>query len=615
MYTGETYRILCGVKGLNNNLNISAIEPDYLISPSKNIDLTKGGWGKRGGTAKVNSTTITDSPRIMGIYDFLKIGGSQFVVLATSDGKIYKTSSLTIKTGLGTSKYANFSMFNNEMFFCNGYNVPQTWDGAASSTVPLSGVAAQGTITMSGIAVANETFVVGTQTFTWKASRSIAGEVTIGTTAAEAVTNIVTAITADLATVTASDGAGDTVVVTAASVGTAGNSIVFTEASTNMAVDGSGTLGSTTAGVADTTPTDWTGTNYPAVMIKHGRGNSERMWAFGCLSTPYSIYVTPDGNGKDFSDANVVIFNIDTGDNAGIIGGVVYKDQLILFGKRNTFIMDDADTNTDNWGYSAFTREGGVAHQRLVIPTQNDIICMMEDGTIYSLSAAEQYGDYKAASITRPMFMDRWIQDNVRLSYIEHFHGKYDPVKKKVKIFVVRNGQTEVDTAMVYYTETGQWMIEDNVDYNSGYSASASALVKTSVGVYEIYTGDYSGFIWKLEQSATNDGNNGYKSKALTPYLYFENARISKHYHKCLLDIKPEATDSLDIRYYINDIYNNSIKMAGDTEELGTETLARNSFKIGRIGEKIQLEFTNETADEDFFISQILIDYKPIGSR
>ena len=120
----------------------------------------------------------------------------------------------------------------------------------------VANVAARGTVTMTGIAIANETFVIDSQTFTWKAARTIAGEVTIGTTAAEAVTNIVTAVTADLATVAAVDGTGDTVVVTAVTKGTVGNSIVFTEASTNMAVDGTGTLGATTAGADSITTFD-----------------------------------------------------------------------------------------------------------------------------------------------------------------------------------------------------------------------------------------------------------------------------------------------------------------------------------------------------------------------
>jgi len=109
-------------------------------------------------------------------------------------------------------------------------------------------VAAQGTIIMSGLPVADETFVIDTQTFTWKASRSTTGEVTIGADAAECATNIVTAVGLDMTTVTAEDGDGDTVVLTAATAGSAGNAIVLTEASTNMAVDGSGTMGATTEG-------------------------------------------------------------------------------------------------------------------------------------------------------------------------------------------------------------------------------------------------------------------------------------------------------------------------------------------------------------------------------
>ena len=123
---------------------------------------------------------------------------------------------------------------------------------ATVEKTPVNAVASQGTITMAGLATADETFVIDTQTFTWKAARSVAGEVTIGAIAADAVTNIVTAVTADLATVTAVDGAGDTVTVTAATKGVAGNSIVFTEASTNMTVDGAGTLGTTTAGINGT---------------------------------------------------------------------------------------------------------------------------------------------------------------------------------------------------------------------------------------------------------------------------------------------------------------------------------------------------------------------------
>ncbi|MFH0825291.1 MAG: hypothetical protein V2B18_21275 [Pseudomonadota bacterium] len=121
--------------------------------------------------------------------------------------------------------------------------------GGAGQITLGADVAAQGTITLGGLPSLDETFVVDDQTFTFKASRGGAGEVTLGANAPACVTNIAAAIALDLVSVTAADGSGDTVVITAAAAGTAGNALVLTEAATNMTVDGSGTLGGTTLGV------------------------------------------------------------------------------------------------------------------------------------------------------------------------------------------------------------------------------------------------------------------------------------------------------------------------------------------------------------------------------
>ncbi len=116
---------------------------------------------------------------------------------------------------------------------------------ASIYTLPL-GIASlysTGIITMSGIAVTGQKFVVGSRTFTWKTLRVVAGEVTIGATASAAVTNIVTAITADLTEVTAVDYIGDTVLVTSVGTGSGANAIPFCNTnSSNMSFNGSGTL-------------------------------------------------------------------------------------------------------------------------------------------------------------------------------------------------------------------------------------------------------------------------------------------------------------------------------------------------------------------------------------
>jgi predicted RecA/RadA family phage recombinase len=111
-------------------------------------------------------------------------------------------------------------------------------------------VLAVGTITLTSLPVLEEKFVVGSQQFHFRTLRKVKGEVTLGATAAACCTNIIAALTLDIPSeVTATQGAGTTVVVTAVDPGVVGNAIVFTEACTTFAMDGSGLLGGTTAGV------------------------------------------------------------------------------------------------------------------------------------------------------------------------------------------------------------------------------------------------------------------------------------------------------------------------------------------------------------------------------
>jgi hypothetical protein len=120
---------------------------------------------------------------------------------------------------------------------------------------------AEGTITVTETPVANETFVVGAQTFTFKATRSTTGEVTISADNVQQAKNIVAAIMTDIAA-TIFAYCHETNIVTVMNIlgGAAGNSTVLTESATGIAVSGSGTLA---GGVNSTYIADRSGTVTP----------------------------------------------------------------------------------------------------------------------------------------------------------------------------------------------------------------------------------------------------------------------------------------------------------------------------------------------------------------
>ncbi len=131
---------------------------------------------------------------------------------------------------------------------CNDINSPGTIYGIVIE--PASAPqAAIGTITLAGLPVADETFIIGSQTFIFKVARGTTGEVTIGADATETAANIVVAITADIPTVATATSLLGVVTVTSIALTAAANDTVFSTSATNMTMDGDDTLGGTQKGV------------------------------------------------------------------------------------------------------------------------------------------------------------------------------------------------------------------------------------------------------------------------------------------------------------------------------------------------------------------------------
>lgn len=382
-------------------------------------------------------------------------------------------------------------------------------------------------------------------------------------------------------------------------------------------------------------PADWTDNSFPKGMIKHGKGASERLWAFGCPDNPETIYVSATGT-ADFSDASVTKIVIETGDGSGIVGLVEYGDRLIALGRKKPYLIDDTELDVANWGYVDAQWEGGAAHHRLVCKTPNDVVAMSDDGQVYSILTAQTYGDYIAQSLTRPVYIDTWIKENIDLSKIAQFHMVYDSVLRAVKIFMVRKKQTDVDFCLVYFIDRGPengWVKHQFAD---SYFASCSAEVEVSTGVWEIYTGGTNGHVYSLESDTLSDDDLYYPSSFTLPELTFGNPRLPKRYDKVWAVIKPQGTETIKVSLIVDGLFLTGGYLLGDENgyNIGDEEgdmigggaalsweitstgasnyLTNNGFSLGIIGKRIQAEFFNNAIEEKFFISQILFDFIPL---
>jgi hypothetical protein len=113
------------------------------------------------------------------------------------------------------------SIINYAFGLHNGLFVDQNGDFA--DITPAASSFASGTITVSANPVANQTFTVGSQLFTFKASRAVAGDVAIGANTTATATNIVSALNLDLGALITASSAASVVTVVADTGGFAGN--------------------------------------------------------------------------------------------------------------------------------------------------------------------------------------------------------------------------------------------------------------------------------------------------------------------------------------------------------------------------------------------------------
>ena len=380
-------------------------------------------------------------------------------------------------------------------------------------------------------------------------------------------------------------------------------------------------------------PTDWAGTNQPKRFIKHGRENSERLWAFGCPLNPERVYASENGN-ADFTDAKVLQINIETSDGFGIVAGVEYGDRIFFFGKRNTYQIEDTNTDVTKWGYSLTQWSGGAAHERLICKTPNDVVVVSEDLDVYSFVAVQSYGDYKAASITRPSFINKWIDDNVDKSQINKFHIMYDPALRAIKFFVVKNGATQIDTVLVYFIDLGPEKGWTKHEFASQDFASCSDVVRVSTGIWKIYTGGYSGYVYQLETATFNDNGVAYYNGFTTPYGPIEDSRSTRRFDRLWLIVIPQGSETIDVNLYMDGVIygfyvidessNNLVDESGNyvlgngLQNMSTTvntllSLQDISSRIGKTGKRIQVEVYNMAINTSFFISQIMLDFVNLG--
>lgn len=374
-----------------------------------------------------------------------------------------------------------------------------------------------------------------------------------------------------------------------------------------------------------TAAADWTGTAHPKKIIVHAKNSSRRGFAWGVPGKENTLYYSTLGTFQQYTGGTSGTVEI-TGikDGYGIIDCVSKDGTLWIFGKNQTFILYDDDSTVANWGHYAASFKGGVHSPRLTCVVNNQIFAMNTEGDIYEVQTAEQLRDFEQASIIESFYIHNYIRAEIDLTKMDSFHMVYDPKIKGLRVFMVRTGQTTVDTCITYLVNQRKWVPPHDSQNNptaSGFSASAAYEAETSVGLKKCYTQDYNGYTWELASVTKTDDGNAYKSETFSGVLDFDMADIEKRYVYGDLHYKSRGDYQINVVWFVDEVQqvSQTVSLAAtsatlgsfilDTDKLAIIGLSSREFDMGQLGETMRFSINNSGAGHDFFLSHVIFPF------
>ena len=441
-------------------------------SSCQNVDYNKfGSILKRNGYSALNTSAITGSAQSDGLwwYEYVSSGSYASLLLNVTNGKIYKNSGLTTTftdaTGTATvtaGQFCDFENWLNTAYITNGTDTPSFMVvGADAAPIP-SFQSNSYTFQVSGITTppaVGDTYTNSAVTFTIKYVR------TSGSAGALAGQIVATG-----------SGAPSTSGTLARATGAGDVNITFSSFGANVNISKAKTIAQFN--------------NYLFMANVTFNGTVEKSRIVWCNIK------------DDLTWLATSFIDIARNDGQQIMKIMVLGDRLVIFKERsiyNLFFTGDADIpfTVQESGSNV-----GTCAQHSVKEIENGLVFLSYDGLYYF----DANNSYKISLQLQNSFL------SYNASRFNQCRSMLQKTKNRYFLSIPSNGQTNNDTVVVW-----DWQLNAFTIY-AGISASSMTTVYVNAISEQIYFGDYSGFVYRMDNGSDDYPLN--VQTAINAYYY-----------------------------------------------------------------------------------------------
>lgn len=361
-----------------------------------------------------------------------------------------------------------------------------------------------------------------------------------------------------------------------------------------------------------------------AFSAKH----KNKVFAAGVPTLPSRLYYCVDGNPENWTGSGSGSIDIDPDDGDRIVGIASHKDSLWVFkgpykGSIHR-ITGSSPTGADAYARITFIEGLTTVYHNMIFRFGDDLGFMSPNGTIHSLNATAQYGDFIQSFLSLPI--DTYVRTELNLSRLKFGWAVNDPTRGHILFTVPGAGQTNNNIILCMDYRFGiqpprwsRW---------TAFGFGSLAMMRDSGGILYMHGGDYIGKVWKMNQSTRSHNSASIAMAVKTPAMTYGNELVTKTIEGASLGVAPKNNNNITFGWQADNNTEQTVSIAQgagssvlDTMVLDTDTLGVNTFvprfsplgETGGDGRSFTYQITDSINSSDCEVHNIGTKITPTG--
>jgi len=350
-------------------------------------------------------------------------------------------------------------------------------------------------------------------------------------------------------------------------------------------------------------------------------------FAAGVWANPSTLYYSSSLDPETWSGGTSGSISVNPNDGDMITGIVSHKNELIVFkGPYKGSIHRITGTSNSTWAREQFVEGVGAVWQNSIFRYRDDIGFLWSDGTIRSLNAVNQFGDYAEAAISVAL-NNNYLKSRLNFAQLRKASAVSDGSSAYILLPVDGSSQNNVMLAVDFRFEPPRWSKLVSFNY-----ASAGVVIDSAASNRpQVFFGGHDGFVEKWGQPTKHlaDGDRGMSIKVTTPFMDYGSPENVKTLNAIGLGMQPRNNANVTVGWQRDGASQQTTTIAqGGSDVLGeaaaneftldTSTLATSRFitrwydaHSGGEFREVQYQFTAPTSGVETEIHRFIADVVP----